>query len=130
LAFVVHKENSPREPLEIFAQLVARDPTVLTRRVAFDFPRDLAHVERETAVAGLVVEDLWEGAITFRYDTARGVLEHLLKSGAGTAFHDAVDPLRRDALTGEFLDIFAARHHGPEGYEVSHEYVACIAGKP
>ena len=45
--FVIHKENSPREPLEIFAELVARDPSVLTRRVAFDFPRDLARIERE-----------------------------------------------------------------------------------
>ena len=130
LAFLVHKENSPREPLEIFAELVARDPSVLTRRVAFDFPQDLARIEREMAVAGLEIEDLWEGAITFRYDTADQVLEHLLKSGAGTAFHDAIDPVRRDALTGEFLNIFAARHHGPDGYEVSHEYVACIAAKP
>ena len=130
LAFVVHKENSPREPLEIFAQLVARDPTVLTQRVAFDFPRDLAHIEHEMAVAGLDIEHLWEGAITFRYDTAEGVLEHLLKSGAGTAFHDAIDPARRDALTREFLEIFADRHRGPNGYEVSHEYVACIAARP
>ena len=130
LAFVVHKENSPREPLEIFAELVARDPSVLTRRVAFDFPRDLAQIEREMAVAGLEIEHLWEGSITFRHDTADQVLEHLLKSGAGTAFHDAIDPARRDALTGEFLDIYATRHHGPDGYAVSHEYVACIAGKP
>ena len=130
LAFVVHKENSPREPLEIFAELVARDPSVLTRRVAFDFPRDLAHIEREMDSAGLEIDHLWEGSITFRYDTADQALQHLLKSGAGTAFYDAIDPARRDALTGEFLDIFAARHQRLDGYEVSHEYVACIAKKP
>ncbi|MGA2094594.1 MAG: methyltransferase domain-containing protein, partial [Sedimentisphaerales bacterium] len=38
LAFVVHKENSPREQLEIFGQLVAQDPSILLKRVAFDFP--------------------------------------------------------------------------------------------
>ncbi len=127
LAFVVHKENSPREPLEIFAQLVARDPTVLTQRVAFDFPRDLAQIKQQMAAAGLDIEYLWEGSVTFRYDTSEGVLEHLIKSGAGTAFHDAIDPARRGALTQEFLDIFASRHYDPNGYEVSHEYVACIA---
>ena len=130
LAFVVHKENSPREPLEIFAELVARDPSVLTRRVAFDFPHDLTQIKREMASAGLEIDHLWEGSITFRYDTADQVLQHLLKSGAGTAFYDAIDPARRDALTGEFIDIFAARHQCPDGYEVNHEYVACIAQKP
>ena len=130
LAFVVHKENSPRQPLEIFAELVARDPSVLTRRVAFDFPRDLARIERHMATAGLEIEHLWEGSITFRYDTADQALEHLLKSGAGTAFHDAIDPHYRNALTAEFLDLFAARHHGPHGFEVNHEYLACVARKP
>ncbi|MHC4620629.1 MAG: methyltransferase domain-containing protein, partial [Planctomycetota bacterium] len=40
MAFVVHKQNSPRKPLEIFGQIVARDPSVLQKRIAFDFPRD------------------------------------------------------------------------------------------
>jgi MoaA/NifB/PqqE/SkfB family radical SAM enzyme/protein-L-isoaspartate O-methyltransferase len=129
LAFVVHKENSPRRPLEIFAELVARDPSVLQKRVAFDFPRDAAHVEAEMQAAGLQVEHLWDGAAVFRYQTPEEVLEHLLKSGAGTAFYDAIDPARRDALSGEFLDLLAAGRHPPERFEVAHEYVACIAKK-
>jgi MoaA/NifB/PqqE/SkfB family radical SAM enzyme/SAM-dependent methyltransferase len=125
VAFVVHRENSPREPLEIFAELVARDPTALTKRVAFDFPRDGDHVRDELAQVGLRVVDLWEGAAVFRYDSAEGVLEHLLKSGAGTAFHDAIDPARRGKLTEEFLEKLALRH--PSGtYEVVHEYIACV----
>ena len=127
LAFVVHKENSPREPLEVFAELVARDPAVLTKRVAFDFPRDADHVRDEISAAGLAVDDTWEGAVVFRYATPAAVLEHLLKSGAGTAFYDAIDPDRRDALTGEFLQGLAARHGDRPPYEVVHEYVACIA---
>ena len=129
LAFVVHKENSPREPLEVFAELVARDPAVLTKRVAFDFPRDADHVRQELSSAGLAVDGVWEGAVVFRYATAHGVLEHLLKSGAGTAFYDAIDPVRRDALTGEFLQRLAARHGNRPPYEVTHEYVACVAQK-
>ena len=53
LGFVVHRENSPREPLEIFGELVAEDPTVLQKRVAFDFPRDTDHVARSPAEGGL-----------------------------------------------------------------------------
>jgi len=130
LAFVVHKENSPRRPLEIFAELVAQDPTVLRRRVAFDFPRDVQHVEAEMAAAGLRVDDLWQGAAVFRYDSPEEVLEHLLKSGAGTAFYDAIEPDRRQPLTEEFLRRLAEGPRSAPGYEVSHEYVACIAAKP
>lgn len=129
LAFVVHKENSPREPLEIFAELVARDPTVLGKRVAFDFPRDLAQVRAQTTAAGLLMDDLREGAVEFRYDTPQQVLEHLLKSGAGTAFHDAIDPARRSALTDEFLNLLAERHRGSGSYPVIHEYASCVARK-
>ena len=127
LALVVHKENSPREPLEIFHRLVARDPSVLRKRVAFDFPRDGEHLQAKVTAAGLEVEELWQGAVVFSYDSPRGVLEHLLKSGAGTAFYDAIDPTRRDALTGEFIETLAGRHNGDANFPVAHDYVACIA---
>jgi protein-L-isoaspartate O-methyltransferase len=129
LAFVVHKENSPREPLEIFAELVARDPSVLLRRVAFDFPRDGRHVRSELDAAGLEVAELWEGTVVFCYDRPEGVLEHLLKSGAGTAFYDAVDPGRREALMAEFVERLAERQKTPGRCEVRHDYVACLAAK-
>jgi MoaA/NifB/PqqE/SkfB family radical SAM enzyme/protein-L-isoaspartate O-methyltransferase len=130
LAFVVHKENSPREPLEIFAELVGRDPSVLRKRVAFDFPRDMCQVQAELSGAQFKVDELWEGAVVFRYDSPEHVLEHLLKSGAGTAFYDAIDPSRRASLTDDFLMLLADRHRSSAAYEVVHEYVACIARKP
>ncbi|MCP4641281.1 MAG: methyltransferase domain-containing protein, partial [bacterium] len=129
LAFVVHKENSPREPLDIFWEIVARDPSVLEKRVAFDFPRDMDHVREEIETAELRVETLWDGDITFQYDSAEEVLEHLLKSGAGTAFYDAVDPARRDELEQEFIRLLTARHGSHEPYEVVHDYVSCIAAR-
>lgn len=129
LAFVVHRENSPREALEIFAELVARDPSALQKRVAFDFPRDAAHVHAEMESAGLTTERLWEGSAVFTYETAQQVLDHLLKSGAGTAFYEALDPGKRPALTREFLKLLEARHRTPGPYTVSHDYVACIAAK-
>jgi ubiquinone/menaquinone biosynthesis C-methylase UbiE len=125
IAFVVHKENSPREPLEIFGRLVARDPSVLQKRVAFDFPRDMNHV-RQLLSAGFEILNLWDGKIVFRYDTPEEVLEHLLKSGAGTAFYDAIDPKRREQLKREFIETIA-RGKPSAGHDVIHDYICCIA---
>jgi MoaA/NifB/PqqE/SkfB family radical SAM enzyme/protein-L-isoaspartate O-methyltransferase len=130
LAFVVHKENSPREPLEIFAELVARDPSMLEKRVAFDFPRNVESAKTQLVAGGFVVEELREGVVVFRYNRPEEVLEHLLKSGAGTAFYDAIGPDRREALSREFLELLAERQRGSRGYEVAHEYVAAIALRP
>jgi MoaA/NifB/PqqE/SkfB family radical SAM enzyme/SAM-dependent methyltransferase len=130
LAFVIHQEHSPRVPLEIFASLVARDPSVLRRRVAFDFPQDGVHLRAAVASAGFGIESMWNGTVVFRYSTPEAVLDHLLKSGAGTAFYDAVDPARRADLTADFLQALEERNGQAAGYTVSHEYVACIARKP
>ena len=127
LAFIVHRENSPREPLEIFAELVAEDPTVLQKRVAFDFPPDTEHVAALLQSVGLKIFTLFQDQIVFRYRTPEEVLEHLLKSGAGTAFYDAIDPVRRDELTKRFLRELEQRHKEQVELEVCHEYVACIA---
>ena len=127
LAFVVHKENSPREPLEIFGRLVAKDPSVLQKRVAFDFPRDINHVHQLLSDEFKIMH-LWDGKIVFRYDTPEEIMEHLLKSGAGTAYYDAIDPKRRDELQRRFVETIAQKNP-PAGYEVIHDYVCCIATK-
>ncbi len=127
LALIVHRENSPREEFEIFSSLVARDPRVMTRRVAFDFPRDGAHLQSLVDGAGLAAVDLWEGSAVFRYGSAGEVLDHLLKSGAGTVFYDAIDRSARDRLTCEFLEILRKRNGKRKTFQVRHDYVACIA---
>lgn len=129
LAFVVHKDRSPREALDIFWDIVAEDPAVLEKRVAFDFPQSQEHLREVLDAAGLAAEAMWEGKITFRYERPEIVLEHLLKSGAGTAFHDALDPRRRGALEQRFLDTLRARHVAETPYEVVHDYISCIAVK-
>jgi SAM-dependent methyltransferase len=127
LALIVHRENSPKEEFGIFSSLVARNPLVMTTRVAFDFPRDGAHLESLVDEAGLTVVDLWEGSAVFRYGTAGEVLDHLLKSGAGTVFYDAIDRSVRDGLTREFLAILQERNGSRKTFQVRHDYVACIA---
>ncbi|MCY3018034.1 MAG: radical SAM protein [Planctomycetota bacterium] len=129
LAFVIHKDHSPRQPLDIFNQLVARDPTVLLKQVSFDFPASLAQVREELAAARLQVEDVWEGQVVFRYASPEQVLEHLLRSGAGTAFYEALDPSRRQPLTREFLERLSKEHQQGAPYEVAHEYISCVARK-
>lgn len=129
LAFIVHKENSPRREFELFARLVARDPSVLLKQVSFGFPRDAGHIRKQLLSAGLEPAELWEGSCLFRYPTAEQVLEHLLKSGAGTVFHEAVDPAKRDELTREFVCLLNGQRDSEDGFVVRHDYVSCIAGK-
>ena len=128
LAFVVHKENSPYEPLQIFAELIAENPSVLLKRVSFDFPPDMNYLQNDIKTSGLTVEHIWDGKVVFRYNSAREVLDHLLKSGAGTAFYDAIDPSRRSEIEERFLKILSDRHRSGK-YEVIHDYISCIAGK-
>jgi hypothetical protein len=99
----------------------------MTRRVAFDFPRDGAHLESLVDEAGLAVVNLWQGSAVFRYGTAGEVLDHLLKSGAGTVFYDAIDRSARDELTREFLELLHERKGKRKTYQVRHDYVACLA---
>ncbi len=129
VTLIVHRQHSPREPMEVFTELVSDDPTVLSKRVFFDFPVDADHLRREISEAGLVVRDLWEGEVVFPCDSARGVMDHLMKSGAGTAYYQAVDPQRRDELTEKFVRRLAERMGSPSDYRVRHEYFACIADK-
>jgi len=102
---------------------------VLTKRVAFDFPRDRAHLREALEQEGLEVIDKWEGSAVFRYGTAREVLDHLLESGAGTVFYDAIDGKARDRLTGEFLSMLARQNGRRKTFEVKHDYLACIGRK-
>ena len=57
------------------------------------------------------------------------VMEHLLKSGAGTAFYEAIDPDRRNALKQDFIQILAAREPSATSFPVVHDYVGGIAVK-
>ena len=129
LAFVVHKQDSPRRETDLFRHLAAEDPTMVTRHVYFDFPRDAKQVRAEMAEVGLEIEDLREGAVTFEYGDAGMALEHLLKSGAGTAFYDAVDAARREQFERQFVDRLAEQCRGGPCHVV-HDFVACIAKKP
>lgn len=129
LAFIVHKENSPREPLQIFSDIVLEDPSVLTKRIAFDFPADMDQIRIELAAVGLEVTHLDEGEVVFRYEGACEALEHLKKSGAGTAYYEAVDPARRDFLEAQFLKKLVERRHQKKGYEIIHNYITCVAWK-
>ena len=127
LAFVVHRQNSPTRELEIFRDLAVADPSVLKQSVHFDFPDDVTHVRRLLEQTGFSVEHLWEGTASFEYDTAQEALEHLLKSGAGTAYYEAVDPTRRDALEQAFIHELSERTRDRGTVNVDHDYIACIA---
>jgi protein-L-isoaspartate O-methyltransferase len=129
LAFLVHLENSPREPLEIFGKIVGRDPSVLTKRIAFDFPKSLDHLESKLQNAGFQILHSFRDAITFSYSTPEEVLRHLLKSGAGTAFYEALEPERRGDLENDFLEMLSFRNRNQPNFNVIHDYLSCLAKK-
>jgi len=129
LAFIVHRENSPSRELGIFNELVADDPGVLTKRVAFDFPRDISHTRDEVEDAGFDMKFIEENRITFQYKDPSEVLDHLLKSGAGTAFYDAVRPEVRGELEKRFIEKLADQNSHGQRYDVVHDYIMCIAEK-
>ncbi len=128
LAFVVHRLHSPQRELEIFSRMVVENPQVLTRQVDFDFPRDTRHVKAALTYAGLACDRITEGQVTFPYNNEEQVLEHLLKSGAGTAYYEAVDPRARPGLEAEFKT--RLKEEARNDFRVVHEYIACIARLP
>ena len=128
-AFVVHRDNSPREPLEVFRSLVAQDPSALILGVSFDFPRSRGHIEELLCSSGLEIQNFMENQIVFPCKNPKDVLNHLLNSGAGTAYFNAIDPKKRKDLTNKFLNRLVEGKGTRRGYEVIHEYMSCVVEK-
>ena len=57
---------------------------------------------------------------SIHYDTAQQALEHLLKSGAGTAYYEAVVPDRREELSARFVKRLE-EHTSGSSYDVVHD---------
>ncbi len=127
LAFIVHKENSPKEPLEIFSEIIAEDESALTKQVAFDFPGNINEIKKKLAGENLEIEQIKEDSITFKYKTPEEVLEHLLKSGAGTAYYEAIATEKRNNLEAQFIKRLKEKHKKQRIYKVVHKYFSCIA---
>lgn len=126
LGAIVHRENSPEREFGIFSKLVAQDPSVMRYKVAFDFPAGPPALKHLLQMAGLEPKSLWEGSVVFRYGSAEAVMDHLLKSGAGTIFYEAIELGKREALRARFLEELR-RINKSEAFEVRHDYVGCIA---
>jgi len=130
LALAVHKLNSPKEPLEIFASLIAEDPSALAKKVFFEFPESPSDLEGMLSAAGFEAIEIEEGSLDFAFDFGREALEHLMLSGAGTAYYDAVDPAKREELKKRFVQIAGSRRGADGRCHVVHEYLSCVARRP
>lgn len=129
IGIVVHKDHSPRQPLDIFAEIISEDPSVMQKIVSFDFPTDVNHLFNIASAVGFCVDFIKDGEITFKYKTAEEVLEHLLKSGAGTAYYDAIDEKKRTGLEMEFIKRLKKQNKNSKIFKVIHDYIICIAIK-
>jgi len=130
MAFIVHKENSPYELLEIFKELISKDPSILKRQIDLDFPQDNDHLCDELKSVGFEVELLLEDKVVFQYNRPEEVTEHLLKSGAGTVYYNNLDPGKIESFEDAFIKSLIERHKPDEHFEVVHDYISCIARKP
>lgn len=126
IAFIVHKQNSPARELGIFFELVAENPSALKKRVHFDFPQDKEHVERVLKENSFIPERIAGGRLVFRCQSPDDVLAHLLRSGAGTAFYDALEPDSRQHMEERFKNELTRRARNGT-YDVVHDYMTCIA---
>lgn len=126
IAFIVHRQNSPERELRIFYKLVAKNPSVLKKRIHFDFPQDKDHILRLLKENSFIPERIIGGRIVFPCASPEDVLAHLLRSGAGTAFYDALDPAFRQDMEEAFKEELKRRVRSGS-YNVSHAYIMCIA---
>jgi MoaA/NifB/PqqE/SkfB family radical SAM enzyme/SAM-dependent methyltransferase len=126
IAFIVHRQNSPEKELRIFYKLVSENPSVLKKRVHFDFPENKDHITRLLKDNAFIPERITGGRIVFPCGSPEDVLAHLLRSGAGTAFYDALDPDWRQSMEESFKQELMRRTRNGL-YNVVHDYIMCIA---
>lgn len=124
--FIVHRDRSPIREMRLFEELVARDPSVMTRSVVFGFPRDEDELRERLAASGLHAGLIRRGTIRFPCAGGRGALDHLLRSGAGTVYYDAIRTDARPALEAEFVRRLDEIAFGGTVW-VEHEYFMAAA---
>jgi CheY-like chemotaxis protein len=87
-------------------------------------------VEDDKNISKLIKYNLErEGYDAFAVPNGEEALEHLLKSGAGTAFYETVSHEYREALEKEFIARLKKRNGNRASFEVVHDYLACTAVK-
>jgi hypothetical protein len=126
VGFVAHLDRSPLVPIEVFEEIIRKEPQSLLKAVKFKFPKDKDETERHLRAWGLETEWIRQSSFSFVCHTGREVYDHVMKSGAGTTLYYSLKPSERSRLAEEFVRRIEERYAGLPEITIVHEYVVGI----
>jgi MoaA/NifB/PqqE/SkfB family radical SAM enzyme/ubiquinone/menaquinone biosynthesis C-methylase UbiE len=126
VGFVAHLDRSPIVPIEVFEEIIRKEPQSLLKAVNFKFPRDKGETEKCLKASGFEMEWIRQSSFDFVCRTGREVYDHVMKSGAGTTFYYSLKSSERARLADEFVRLIEERYAGLPKITIVHEYVVGI----
>lgn len=127
IGFVAHMDRSPRIPIEVFEEIIMKEPESLEKNILLKFPKDVGEVKDQLKSAGFRNPWLYQGTFNFICHTGLEVYDHIMKSGAGTTFYYSLNPSARNRLSQEFITRINKRFQGQKEICIDHDYVVGIA---
>ncbi|UCE24830.1 MAG: radical SAM protein [Candidatus Zixiibacteriota bacterium] len=127
IGFVAHLDRSPEMPFEFFEDLVRENPGVMDKAVRMKFPCDDDDVRASLERAGFEARHLQSGTFTVVCRDGQEVLDHVMKSGAGSTFYHSIQQSHRERLTAEFIRRIDERFGGSGDIPIIHRYVVGTA---
>jgi hypothetical protein len=127
IGFVAHLDRSPEVPFEIFEDLVRENPDVMEKAVRMKFPASDDEVRVALTECGFEPRYLHSGTFTVVCRDGREVLDHVMKSGAGSTFYHAIRPSERQRLIGQFIRRIEEHYGTSNGIPILHRYAVGTA---
>jgi MoaA/NifB/PqqE/SkfB family radical SAM enzyme/ubiquinone/menaquinone biosynthesis C-methylase UbiE len=127
IGLVVHLDRSPELPFDLFEELVRENPGAMEKAVQMKFPGKESDVRDSLAKSGFEVESIQSGTFTVHCEDGRGVLDHVMNSGAGSTFYHSIRESDRQRMVNEFIYRIDKRFASSRGIPILHRYVVCIA---
>lgn len=80
-------------------------------------------------VAGLGVEQTWDGSKAYRVANGRAAIDRLTATGAAAGFEFAAHDAQREAIFARFAEVLEQRYHYGDGIPITHRYFAAVGRK-
>lgn len=129
IGFVAHLDRSPEVPFQVFEELVRENPDVMEKAVRMKFPSSDNDVRMALNKYGFEPRYLHSGTFTVVCRDGREVLDHVMKSGAGSTFYHAIRPSERQGLIDKFITRIEAHYATSNGIPIMHRYAMGTAVK-
>lgn len=129
IGFVAHLDRSPEVPFQVFEELVRENPDVMEKAVRMKFPSSDDDVRVALTENGFEPRYLRSGTFTVVCRDGREVLDHVMKSGAGSTFYHAIRPSDRQRLIEQFIKRIEAHYGTSNGIPILHRYAVGTAAR-